>query len=198
VNTKKQENWCQKHLADQLLPQLLEKGDNELAQQALQACQGLCRHGCGKKLHRSDYKRKPRGGPSWPKRLSYCCAECRRRMTPPSMRFLGRKVYPGFIVVLMAAMHHGLSPDRVHRLREALGIDRRTLRHWREWWLGSFVQSSFWKAARARLMPLACQQTMPLSLWLRFATDARRDRLSALLKFLAPFTTTSAPETQAM
>ena len=85
-------------------------------------------------------------------------------MTPPSMRFLGRKVYAGFIVVLVAAMHHGLSADRVHRLREVLGIDRRTLTHWRDWWLESFVASSFWKAARGRLMPPVCQQTLPLSL----------------------------------
>jgi hypothetical protein len=114
------------------------------------------------------------------------------------MRFLGRKVYAGFIVVLVAAMHHGLSADRVHRLREALGIDRRTLSHWRKWWLGSFVQSSFWKAAGARFMPRLCQRTLPLSLWLRFATDARRDRLLALLEFLAPITTTSAPPQQVM
>jgi hypothetical protein len=48
------------------------------------------------------------------------------------VRFLGRKVYGGFIVVLLAAMSHGLSADRVRRLRELTGADRRTLERWRD------------------------------------------------------------------
>ena len=70
------------------------------------------------------------------------------------------------------------------------GIDRRTLEHWREWWLETFVNSSFWRAARARFMPLICEKTLPLSLCEKFDID-RRDRLLGLLKFLCPITTTS-------
>ena len=93
---------------------------------------------CGGKLHRSDYDRKPRGGPQWEVRFSFCCAQegCRRRHTPPSVRFMGRRVYAGLVVVLVSAMIHGLKPERVQCLREALGIDRRTLERWRQWWLG--------------------------------------------------------------
>jgi len=41
--------------------------------------------------------------------LSFCCAldGCRSRATPPSLRFLGRKVYLAAIVVLIAILRHG-------------------------------------------------------------------------------------------
>ena len=183
------ENWCQNHLADEQLYQLLENVDADLTEGARQ--QG-CGH-CGGKLHRSDYERKPRGGPQWSVRFSLCCATegCRRRQTPPSVRFLGRRVYAGLIVILVSAMIHGLKPERVERLRELLGIDGRTLGRWRQWWLVTFVESSFWRAARARFMPPLCQKTMPLSLSLTFEIE-RRDRLLELLEFLAPITTPSA------
>ena len=183
------ENWCQGHLADEQLYELLEKVDADLTETARQ--QG-CPY-CGGKLHRSDYDRKPRGGPQWSERFSLCCAEdgCRRRQTPPSVRFLGRRVYAGLVVVLVSAMLHGLKPERVERLRELLGIDGRTLERWRQWWLVTFVESSFWRAARARFMPPLCQKTMPLSLGLIFEIK-RRDRLLELLQFLSPITTPSA------
>ena len=57
---------------------------------------------------------------------------CRRRHTPPSVRFLGRRVYVGLVVVLVSAMRHGLTAPRVQRLREQLGIDRQTLERWRQ------------------------------------------------------------------
>jgi hypothetical protein len=76
------------------------------------------------------------------------------------VRFLGRRVYAGLVVVLITAMIHGLKPARVRRIREALQIDSRTLKRWRQWWLDNFVRSSFWKAARARFMPLVCEQTL--------------------------------------
>src|SRR5216684_3106454 len=183
------ESWCQNHLADQQLYQLLDIVDVDLLQQAREKGCLLC----GGRLHRSDYDRKPRGGPQWELRFSLCCAEegCRRRHTPPSVRFMGRRVYAGLVVVLVSAMIHGLKPERVKVLREALEIDRRTLERWRQWWLGIFVDSSFWREARARFMPPLCQKTLPLSLCVSFEVE-RRDRLLDLLKFLAPITTPTA------
>ncbi len=65
---------------------------------------------CGEVLHASHFGRKPRGGPpglgeEHGIRFSLCCAnrECRKRHTPASLRFLGRKVY----LVLVSAMRHG-------------------------------------------------------------------------------------------
>jgi hypothetical protein len=186
VKHETKETWCQSHLADQQLHQLLEKVDADLAKEAgLQGC--LYCHG---KLHRADFDRKPRGGPQWERRYSFCCAQqdCRRRRTPESLRFLGRRVYAGLVVVLITVMIHGLKPARVRRIREALQIDARTLKRWRQWWLDNFVRSSFWKAVRARFMPAVCEQTLPLSLWLRFELE-ERDRLLAVLEFLRPITT---------
>ena len=190
VKKQNGETWCQKHLADQQLFQLLEKVDGDFAEEA---CQQGCLF-CDGKLHRADYDRKPRGGPQWDWRHSFCCAkeDCRRRRTPPSVRFLGRKVYAGLVVVLVSTMVHGLNDERVRRIRQLLNTDdqlsRRTLERWRQWWLDTFVRCSFWKEARARFMPPVCEQTLPNSLCARFEIEGR-DRLVALLKFLAPITT---------
>jgi hypothetical protein len=198
VNTRTGENWCQSHLADKTLYALLEKSDEDLVELARQQGCGHCPVG---KLHRADYPRKPRGMNCWPKdpkdtqRFSLCCNQegCRRRHTPPSVRFLGRRVYGGVVAVLFPAMIHGCTPSRVEQIRKALDlpIDRRTLERWRQWWLGRFVESSFWNAARARFLPPLCQQTLPLSLGLKFEVE-RRDRLLDLLLFLAPITTPQA------
>jgi hypothetical protein len=195
VKTKNGETWCQSHLADQELHQLLEKVDADLAQED---CQQGCLY-CNGKLHRADYDRKPRGGPQWDRRYSFCCAEedCRRRRTPESVRFLGRRVYAGLVVVLITTMIDGLKPARVRRIREVLQIDSRTLKRWRQWWLEHFVRSSFWKTARARFMPPVCERTLPLSLWLRFELEGRH-RLLAMLQFLRPITTPTAWKELAM
>ena len=67
-----------------------------------------CSH-CRGKLHVANYPRKPRGihrdvlGPEYTQRLSFCCSVCHRRTTPPSVRFLGRKVYLASIITLLSA-----------------------------------------------------------------------------------------------
>jgi hypothetical protein len=179
----------EKLLKDGLLCKLLEKVDDDLAEESRQAG---CEY-CGEaKLHRGDYERQPRGVLGWDKRRSFNCANeaCRKRKTPPSVRFFGRKVYAGVVVVLVGAMMHGLKPQRVERLRQELGIDRRTLKRWRKWWLENFVQSGFWKEARARFMPRLDEVILPLSLVEAFRAE-RRDGMVKLLEFLSPITTTS-------
>ena len=119
------ETWFRNFLADQQLHQLLETVDADLAEEARrEGCY------CSGKLHRADYDRKARGVPQWNKRYSFCCdqEDCRRRRTPESVRFLGRKVYAGLIVVLIPAMMHGLKPERVRRIREVLNISPQYLK----------------------------------------------------------------------
>jgi len=197
VSKKNGENWRQCYLADKTIFEWFEKCDSDLAELCRQ---GGCLH-CPGVLHRANYERKPRGGPEDgevdPKpvfRDSFCCDQegCRKRHTPPSVRFLGRKVYRGVVVVLVSAMRHGLKDEQVGALRESLGIDRRTLERWRKWWLEVFVQSPFWKVARARFMPLIREVTLPWSLCQAFGME-ERDRLLDLLKFLSPITTASIP-----
>jgi hypothetical protein len=163
---------------------------------AVQACAQGC--ACGGALHRADYPRRVRAlakkttTEAW--RDSFCCAVegCRRRMTPGSVRFLGRRIYPGFIVVLLTALRHGLSVERVRVLQEQLGVDRRTLARWRDWWLEQFAPGRRWRVARARLMPPVDEATLPWSLWARFTGDGN-DPLLGLLRFLTPWSTRAAP-----
>ncbi len=104
---------------------------------------------------------------------------------PPSVRFLGRRVYAGFVVVLKTAMHHGLTAGRIAKLGAILpDADRRTLQRWRRWWLENFVHGPFWKAARARFVPPLCETRLPLSLCERFGFQCR-ERLRDLLRFLS-------------
>lgn len=198
VNRKTRENWYQCYLAKWSVYELLEECDADLSKKCQEA--GCLK--CGGRLDRSDYRRKPRGGPAEAKQVelwrdSFCCdvEGCRKRHTPPSVRFLGRKVYWGVVVVLVAAMQHGIKPARVKVLQERLGIDRRTLERWRTWWLTTFVESAFWKEMRARFMPIPSAKTLPWSLCEAFAID-RRDRLLDLLRFLGPITTSWVPVPQ--
>lgn len=198
LKNAKLENWCQCYLANQELHHLLQEVDADLAEKVRL---GGCLH-CSGKLHSAKYRRKPRGQPKQDRergddvyRDSFCCDQdgCRKRHTPPSVRFLGRKVYWGFVVVLVSAMRHGLTPQRLKVLRQTLGVARRTVERWREWWLHTFVQSPFWNASRARFSPPIDPKTLPQSLCEAFGVEERRDRLLELLKFLSPITTGSIP-----
>jgi len=165
--------------------------DQDLAEQARQK-----KCPCGGCLHRANYPRKPRGGgddlpAEYGCRLSFCCQRegCRKRVTPSSVRFLGRKVYLGAVVVLVAAMRQGPSPRRVRELSRLFGADRHTIARWRTFWDEQFPQTPFWKAARGRLVPTVAIIALPLALLEAFhrtgdpCQDWRR-----LLEFLAPIT----------
>ena len=97
-------------LADARFHELLLAFDRDLA--AAARAGGCVR--CGGVLHSARFLRKPRGGPAGlgeehARRFSFCCPEdpCRKRATPPSFRFLGRKAYLGAVAVLVAAMRQG-------------------------------------------------------------------------------------------
>jgi hypothetical protein len=171
----------------------LAKFDDDLAAQArAMGCQ------CGGRLDRACYARKPRGGPAelgseyqW--RWSFCCAVdgCRRRMTPASVRYLGRRVYLGVVVVLATAMQQGLSPRRIGTLGRELGISVRTLRRWRQWWREAFPQTDVWRAGSARFMPPVEPSGLPLEALERFGGVAE-EQVLGLLRLLAPLTTSAA------
>jgi len=101
------------------------------------------------------------------------------------VRFLGRRVYLGVVVVLATALAHGVTARRLRELRGALGVDRRTLERWRRWWREVFPATRFWKEARARFLPPVPEGDLPGSLLARFAAEAL-EGLVSLLRFLAP------------
>ena len=145
-------------------------------------------------MHSAQYRRKPRGRPcrlgdEHDRRFSFCCAVdgCRSRATPPSLRFLGRKVYLAAIVVLIAILRHGATAARMRQLSELIGVDRRTVERWRTWWRDTFTATPFWQVGRAAFMPPVDQDRLPVSLIERFTGDDA-DRLVALLRFIGPIT----------
>jgi hypothetical protein len=151
---------------------------------------------CGGRLHCANYLRKPRGTPvqlSEPQclRLSFCCDRdgCRKRTAPPSVRFLGPKVYLGVIVILISAMQQGPTPRRVRELSKRFGADRRTIARWQVFWREHFPQTHFWKTARARLIPAVEIVSLPYSLVDAFLSRHPRCRgWTLLLRFLSPIT----------
>lgn len=184
---------CHGILSDARLYALLLKYDEDLAAEARAAgCE------CGGALHVSDFPRKPRGGPpdlgaGYDRRLSFCCDRdgCRGRVTPRSVRFLGRRVYVGAVVVLVSAMRSGPTPERVAKLVMLIGASRRTLQRWRAWWRTAFAESAFWKAAGGRFARPVARRFLPQSLVERFSGD-EQERLIAALRFLSPITSRSA------
>ncbi len=149
---------------------------------------------CGAALHWGSWERKPRGGPAGlgPRhrlRFSLCCAAegCRKRETPGSLRFLGRKVYFGAMVVLISAMQSGLNPERMKLLKELVGVSRRTVLRWRDWWHTVFAVSLFWRAHRGLTLS-ASTTDLPASLLKSFGGSTLQQLIS-LLRFLTPITT---------
>jgi hypothetical protein len=150
-----------------------------------------CPH-CGGPLHVGNYKRKPRGLPAgleqamgreFSLRWSWCCGHCRRRTTPPSVRFLGRKVYLGFVVFL--AVVRGLIGDGIAQ------VPRRTVGRWARWWSGSFAGLPFWQAECGRFAEPVARERLPGSLLERFSGSAGAKLVRALC-FVAPITTETA------
>ena len=176
-------------LADVRLYELLGRIDQDLAR----VVQGKGCGRCGGRLDRADYARKPRGVPpelgvEHAVRLSLCCAACRRRNTPPSVRFLGRRVYVGAAILGITALRAGARRGEARVLRASLGVSGRTLARWRRWWRDVFAASAFWRNARGQLRTSVPAHALPGGLLRRFAGDLQT-QLIAGLRFLAPITT---------
>jgi len=127
---------------------------------------------------------------SYQSRLSFCCARegCRRRSTPPSVRFLGRKVYLGVMVILVTALEHGLTPRRRQWWQEVLDIWPQTLSRW---WRQVFPASRCWQAQRGEFMPPLDPARLPGALLGRLSGVDLPQRLCRLLGLLAPLTSGS-------
>lgn len=132
---------------------LLLRVDQELAEQA-RACR--CPR-CGGVLHSARYPRKPRGidpesRSDCDSRLSFCCAQCRCRTTPVSVRFLGRRVYVAAIMAAVSVIQTGASSAAATRELHSLGIPSSTIRRWRHWWRTEFVTLSRCRSGNSAVM----------------------------------------------
>jgi hypothetical protein len=180
----------------------LEEFDRQIAQAV--AAEG-CRH-CGGPLHQGNYERKPRGaqiagaGEAFTVRHSLCCGRegCRRRALPPSLRFLGRRVYLEAVVLL--ATVQAMALERLRQAREATGVPVRTLRRWHRWWTEAFPSSVVWTELRARFVPPPpAESDLPRSLIERaegvLGVEAVATNVLLLAaRWLSPVTTQSVPD----
>lgn len=148
---------------------------------------------CGGPLHRSDYDRKPRGAHIAPegeqrlRRFSLCCGRkgCRKRNTPPSLRFLSRRVYLG-VVVIVASLVAQASGLVAAALRHATGVPARTVGRWLHWWRGPLLATEVFDAVRVRWMGVD-ESELPASMLARLEGELPR-RVGTLLMMLLPLT----------
>jgi hypothetical protein len=174
--------------------ELLERLDESIARRVAAARCAVCEG----PLHCGNFGRKPRGGliaragEEFVIRFSLCCGRegCRKRATPPSLRFLGRRVYLGAVVILasLVAQASGMASA----IRQATGVPARTRRRWLGWWQGPFVSTEVFVAIRARLIGVETA-LLPASILDRLP-GAPEARLRTMLDLLAPITTGSVPD----
>jgi hypothetical protein len=129
--------------------------------------------------------RKPRGGPAdlpatYEKRTSFCCARCRKRRTPPSVRFLGRRVYLGVVVVLACVLRQRPTPWRVTRLHAVLGVSREDARSVAPLVAPRLRRTPFWRASQSCFARPVDAGELPRALLERFGGDPLAQILAAL------------------
>ena len=165
---------------------LLLQIDADAADQMHAAVCPLCGAGV---LHQANYPRKPKACPKevlhdYQSRWSFCCNLCRKRTTPMSVRFLGRRVYVALAVALLPQRRSTLSATAIE-ICNTLDVPARTLSRWRQWWSQIFPTTSLWQAQCALFMPTLQNIDLPTSLITRF-TGSPHEAMRHLLAFLSP------------
>ena len=161
--------------------------DRLIAEQVRQEPCRLC-HG---NLHQSHFPRKPRGVPDgthadYSIRFSYCCGTdgCRKRFTPPSMRFLSRKVYSSVVIILIFLLKPNTDESRTETINRLLGttLSVETLRRWRHFWTKDVPQTHTW-----RRLPVhqSHSQELPKSLLALFEITGKQSLIMGL-KLMLP------------
>jgi len=147
---------------------------------------------CGDRLHVSNYPRKPRGVPRpfqahYAERLSFTCADCNRRCTPPSVRFFGRIRFVAAAAIMIAALTRGPSERRCRQLARCFGVrlSVSTWQRWRRWWRERFTATRFWMQARGHFAQPEKLGRLPAGLLNAFKGSVG-ERLLATLRFLSP------------
>jgi hypothetical protein len=115
---------------------------------------------CSNPLHQANYPRSPAGLTApfreyYDERLSFCCAKCRKRMTPPSVRFFGRRWFVGPVFIFICILRLGINARRMAQVKKHFGItmSQLTWKRWRQWWRESFPETAFWQRVKG-IIPL--------------------------------------------
>jgi hypothetical protein len=127
--------------------ELLLKNDQDTAQKVKA---GGCPQ-CGGALDQANYLRQPRGVPAeiianFDVRFSFCCRRegCRKRETPPSVRYLGAHVYITLAIILASSSSEKLRLYVIQQFKNS----RRTLLRWQKFWATRFKESQFWRVGQ--------------------------------------------------
>jgi hypothetical protein len=168
-------------MSDERLHVLLLKIDQDLAEKTrLGGCL------CGGTLHQANYPRTPTGLPDrlhthYQYRYSFCCEQCRRRITAPSVRFFGRYWFPAPLLILLSAIKLGSAPHRCAQIRKHFGIliNASSWKRWRFWWQEIFTTG---------FIPIANLSGPFPRVLLNSFRGAFKERFVFLLQFLSPLT----------
>ena len=168
---------CQLFLFQSSFIQKLQQYDLDtmLAKQALG-----CPH-CGGVLDRADFRRKPRClfdtlPDRFTIRYSLCCRRdgCRRRLTPKSIRFFGRRVFWSVAILLLSA-----------QLVCGSSMDGRTIRRWKSFWDEDLSRSPEWQRSRGGVLMMD-QAAGTLMGLLESYSPLDCDSMRGLLALVAP------------
>ena len=188
-------------LRDARFFELLLKIDREIAESV--RARGCPMPDCGGPLCAGHFARKLRGLPEVPDwkpaedlslRFDWCCGWCRQRTLPESVRFLGRKVYLGVVVVIASVVARGPTRDALRLLQAHLRVSWNTLNRWRTWWL-ELPRRDFWQSIRGILPVDLDLQRVPESLLACFTGDPAA-QIVRLLRLLGPLTARGFPSAQ--
>jgi len=167
----------------------LDSIDQDLAKQAQQkGCPE-----CGHKLHQANYPRSPVGiftqfRDHYNERLSFCCDTCRKRLTPPSVKFFGRRWYPAPLFIFISALMRKITEHSLTQVRRHFGINvsESTWKRWKRWWRDSFIETLFWKQTKG-IVPgvLTINRPFPRALLALFPGPLE-EKICFLLRFLSP------------
>lgn len=153
---------------------------------------------CPGKLNWANYLRKPRGVidsvESWLMlKFSLCCSQqgCRTRSTPPSVRFLGRRVYIALFIMLMLLPEDDADVAKVQEKIITLppkSFDKSTFRRWFTWWNTTIPRSPIWKKMVGTLPANVDNQFLPTFIMKEFIekhVDIEKS-VTAMLEFISP------------
>jgi len=115
------------------------------------------------------------------RRFSFCCGRCRRRQTPPSLRFADHWVYAmaAVLVATVLAVEKSLAAAA-----RQLGAARRTVGRWRHWFRDALPKSQWWGRHTGLFREPPEQERMPLSLLDQIAGATEAERAFRALKLL--------------
>ena len=148
---------------------------------------------CKGTLHIANYPRIGFGVPAnqapyYSLRFSFCCADCRRRHTPASIRFFGRLRYVATIFILLSALRFSPSELRCIRLANKFDVftSLATWKRWITWWRVDFPLTRQWIDLKAHFPSSTSSIPRALLKQLTYSTLATRLQQTLMLLSLPP------------